>query len=77
MGVSSSDENPWTTVTWDTTLRIPEADESRPDLIELRPDGAIEMELVHLPKGYGITTPMSFEVDDVFMIGSVQNHRHE
>lgn len=57
-------------------LRVPETDPDAQDVIQLRPQGAMDMELVELPRGYLITTPMSFEVDDVFMIQNVQNHRH-
>lgn len=59
-------------------LRVPEINDAEtPDVIQLRPDGALEMELTPLPRGYGITTPMSFELDDVFMIQNVQEHTPE
>lgn len=55
-------------------LRVPEVDDAtRTDVIELRPLGAIEMELVPLARGYGIPTPMSFEIDN-FMICKIQDH---
>lgn len=59
-------------------LRVPETDDAtRTDVIELRPLGAIEMELAPLARGYGITTPMSFEIDDIFTVGNIQDHSQD
>jgi hypothetical protein len=59
-------------------LRVPEVDdETRTNVIELRPLGAIEMELQALPRGYGITTPMSFEVDESYMVVKITDHSED
>ena len=54
-------------------VRVPEKDDaSIIDIIDVKPDGAIEFELQELPRGYGIATPTSFEIDMGFMINNVQ-----
>ncbi|HRV81378.1 MAG TPA: hypothetical protein P5218_08080, partial [Planctomycetota bacterium] len=53
-------------------VRIPELDDANVEnIIELKPEGALEIELVPLPRGYGITTPLSFDVDEAFLVNSV------
>ncbi|MBL4770689.1 MAG: hypothetical protein JKY61_06010 [Planctomycetes bacterium] len=54
-------------------VRIPEIDdENAVDVIELKPDGHFALELMPLERGYGITTPSSFDVDEGFMVTNVK-----
>ena len=56
-------------------VRVPEMNEAELiDIIEMKPDGAVEFELQELPRGYGITTPLSFEVDFALMVTNVVVH---
>ncbi len=59
-------------------VRIPEIDDADvPNVIELKPDGHFPIELQLLERGYGCPTPSSFDVDEGFMVGNVQEIKHD
>jgi hypothetical protein len=59
-------------------VRIPEIDDDNaPNVIELKPAGHFPIELKKLSRGYGITTPSSFDVDEGFIISNVMEIKHE
>ncbi len=59
-------------------VRIPEIDDADvPNVIELKPDGHFPIELRLLERGYGCPTPSSFDVDEGFMVGNVQEIKHD
>jgi hypothetical protein len=59
-------------------VRIPEVnDDAAPNVIELKPDGHFPIELLKLTRGYGITTPSSFDVDEGFMVNNFHVIEHE
>ena len=59
-------------------LRIPEIDDANvPNVIELKPDGAIEVELQPLERGYAIHTPSSFDIDEAFMVQNFVEHKED
>ncbi|MFT5197550.1 MAG: hypothetical protein ACI87O_000189 [Planctomycetota bacterium] len=59
-------------------VRIPEIDDDNaPNVIELKPDGHFPIELKKLSRGYGIPTPSSFDVDELFMVTNVMEIKHE
>ena len=52
-------------------VRVPEVDESVASAVEMLPTAALEVELHHLSKGYGVTTPWSFDVSAEFLVENV------
>jgi hypothetical protein len=52
-------------------VRVPEVDESIASAVEMLPAAAMEVELHHLTKGYGVTTPWSFDVSLDFQVENV------
>lgn len=58
-------------------VRIPEPDDPSDVVSAVKPPAAVEIDLVELPRGYGITTPVTFDVDDLFMISNVVAQRAE
>lgn len=52
-------------------VRVPEVDESVASAVEMLPAAAMEVELHHLTKGYGVTTPWSFDVSLDFLVENV------
>jgi len=58
-------------------VRIVEVTDSpETNVIHMKPDGAIELELPALERGYGITTPLSIDVEGM-LVTKVTNHRDE
>ncbi len=59
-------------------LRIPEIEDAKvPNVIELKPEGALEVQLLPLERGYAIHTPSSFDIDEAFMIQNFVEHHDE
>ena len=52
-------------------VRVPEVDESVDSAVEMLPTAALEVDLHHLSKGYGVTTPWSFDVSAEFLVENV------
>ncbi|MCP3915180.1 MAG: hypothetical protein GY711_06475 [bacterium] len=58
-------------------IRIVEnGDTPENEVTKVKPDGATEFEIRALARGYGNTTPISFEIDDTLVIGEVTIHEH-
>lgn len=55
-------------------VNIPENADAEDVVSAVKPQGAFEYELVPLERGYGITTPVVFELDDTFTVNSVELH---
>ena len=54
-------------------IRIPDLQPGDDVVSDVKPvDAAVDLSLFELPKGYGITTPVHFNVDEAFMIKKVQ-----
>lgn len=59
-------------------IRVPEVDDANQEnVITLKPADAVELEMRPFERGYGCPVPVTFEIDDVFMISGVQSHRDE
>ncbi len=52
-------------------VRVPEPDNATDVVTAVKPPADLELVLRELPRGYGITTPVIFDVDDLFMIHDV------
>ena len=56
-------------------IRIPEPGDTPENEVTLLKPEAIILELPPLPRGYGgLTTPVTFELNDIFEISDVQEH---
>ena len=57
-------------------VRIPDNEGSvEADVISgVKPEALFDFDLRTLPRGYGITTPVTFEIDEVFTVGQVTEH---
>ncbi len=57
-------------------IRIPEnAGDAESDVVTaVKPQALLELSLKELPRGYGITTPVTFDVDEIYTVQDVQNH---
>ncbi|GEM_PF-1446902 len=58
-------------------IEIPEneGDEVTDVVSAVKPQAFMELRLKPLGRGYGITTPVTFDVDDLFMVQNVQEHK--
>lgn len=56
-------------------IRIPD-DKGDNVVDDVKPmDAAVDLVLTELPRGYGITTPVSFDITEEFMVTNVQEHK--
>ena len=57
-------------------VEIPEnaGDEVTDVVSSIKPQALLEIKLKSMPRGYGITTPVTFDVDDLFMVENVTEH---
>jgi len=57
-------------------VEIPEneGDEVTDVVSSIKPQALLEIKLKPMPRGYGITTPVTFDVDDLFTVQNVTEH---
>jgi len=58
-------------------IRVPEPSNPTDVVTGVIPPAAVELTLRELPRGYGITTPVIFELDEFFVIGQVAEQQPE
>lgn len=52
-------------------IQVPEDTDAADVVTQVKPQGAFEFELVPLPRGYGVTTPVLFDLDEGWTITNV------
>ena len=58
-------------------IRVPDVNPGDDVTSDVKPPlAAVDLTLVELPKGYGITTPVLFNLDEAFMVGEVVEEEH-
>jgi hypothetical protein len=59
-------------------IEIPEneGDDVTDVVSSIKPQALLEIKLKPMPRGYGITTPVTFDVDDLFTVQNVTEHTH-